>query len=134
MIHLGRIRLPATAWTPPFVLALVVAIVEFYLLVFMYLVGSVGERWHRYLWFRDFLTAGGALERGLPFEFMKINLFLGVYLWLMSRTPHPRREAIHRRGLLIAALVLVLMQILLFLSSDLGTADFTLIPIDLSTR
>ncbi|MGH9380757.1 MAG: hypothetical protein ACRD2Z_09110 [Thermoanaerobaculia bacterium] len=34
MIHLGRVRLPPTAWSPAFALALVVVIVELYLLIF----------------------------------------------------------------------------------------------------
>lgn len=132
MTHLGRIRLPATAWTPPLVLALVVAIVEFYLLIFFHLVVSGGrpDDFLRHQSMVAFSTGEGALPRGLLYEFMKLNLFLGIYIWLMSRTLDPRR----RLGLLIASLVLALMQVLLFLSSNLPTTDFTFIRIDLSTR
>lgn len=133
MIHLGRIRLPATAWTPPFVLALVVAIVELYLLIFLQFAKSGGgvDSFPRYQWLLAMWTGGGELERGLPFEFMKINLLLGIHLWLMSRTISPRRDAVHRLGLIIAALVIVALQILLAMSSDLPAPDFVLIPIEL---
>lgn len=132
MIHLGRIRLPATAWTPPFVLALVVGIVETYLLIFFQFAKSGGgaDSFIRYQWLMGLWTGGGALERGLPFELMKINLLLGVYLWLMSRTMHPRYEAIHRLGLVVGALVLVALQILLATVGGLPQPDFVLIPIE----
>lgn len=132
MIHLGRIRLPVTAWTPPFVLALVVAIVEIYLLIFFqFMKTGGGPDFLRYQSLAVFWTAGGALEGGLPFELMKINLLLGVYLWLMSRTMHPRRDAIHRWGLIVGALVLVALQILLARACELPQPDFVLIPIEL---
>lgn len=131
--HLGRIRLPATAWTPPFVLALVVAIVELYLLVFLQFAKSGGgaDSFPRYQWLLEMWTGGGELERGLPFEFMKVNLLLGVHLWLMSRAMSSRHEAVHRLGLILAALVIVALQILLAMSSDLPAPDFVLIPIEL---
>lgn len=132
MILLGRARLPRTAWTPPFVLALVVAHVEVYLLVFFQFMklGSGTDNYLRYQWFLEFWTGGGALEHGLPFEFMKVNLLLGVYLWLMSRTLHPRGEAIHRQGLIVAALVVVALQISLARSCEVPRPDFELIRIE----
>lgn len=113
-------------------LALVVAIVEIYLLIFFQFAKTGGPvDFIRYQWLMKLWTGGGVLERGLPFGFMQINLLLGVYLWLMSRSKHPRHEAIHRLGLIVAALVLVALQILLAKSVELPQPDFVLIPIEL---
>lgn len=131
MIHLGRILLPRTAWTPPFVLALVVATVEIYLILYLLLVHTGGaiDSFLRYQLYSELVAGGEALEHGLPYEFMKLNLVLGLYLWLMSRTLRTRHDAIHRLGLIGAALVLVSLQILLAKCYALIQPSFELIQI-----
>lgn len=112
-------------------LTLVVAIVEIYLLIYLLLVhpGGADHNFLRYLQYGELLAGGDALEHGLPYEFMKLNLVLGLYLWLMSRTLRTRHDAIHRLGLIVAALVLVSLQILLAKCYALIQPSFELIQI-----
>ena len=130
MIHLRRPRLPATTWTPPFVLVLVALMVQIYVLIF---VGCVSlpvlqGDFVRSQWFMGFWTAEGALKRGLPFGLMMINILLVVYLWATCRALDRRRGVAQRLGHLGAAVVLAILQLLWAKSYDLARPRFTLIP------
>lgn len=120
------------AWSTPFAFILVVLVVEIHLLVFLRLVTipvASGD-FLQYQWILDLWTAGGALDRGLPFELMKMNTVLAVYAWLMSRSMHLRGETVHRLALLGAALALLGFQVVLAMSSELVRPPFTLVPLD----
>lgn len=82
-----------------------------------------------YQWFIGFWTGDGALTRGLPFELMKINLLLAVYLWVTCRALHPRRERVQRLGLVGAASVLLLLQLFWAMSYELAWPRFDLLPL-----
>jgi len=134
MRALRRSRLPPTPWCPPFVLTMVVVIVQFYVLIFLRCVSLpvLQGDFLRSQWFISLWTGDGALDRGLPFELMKINLLLVVYLWVMCRTLHPRREAAQRLGLVGAAVVLVVLQLAWAESYALARPRFgTLVPVDM---
>lgn len=131
MIRLRRESLPATPWSPPFVLMMVVFIVQLYLLIFLRLVSipALQGDFISYRWFIAFWTGDGALSRGLPFELMRINILLVVYLWATYRTLVPGREAVQRWGLVGAAVVLAVLQLLWVRSYALAGPSFTLLPI-----
>lgn len=135
MIHRRRSSLPPTPWSPPFVLVLVVAVVQIYLLIFVRLVSipAVQGEFLAYQWLYHFLTAGGSLARALPFELMKINLLLAAYLWVMSRTMDPRREAVRRLGLLGAAAILAALQLAWAGTYEVIRPRFDLVPVSLCT-
>jgi hypothetical protein len=134
MIHRPRASLPTTPWSPPFVLFLVVAMVQIYLLIFLRLVSlpALAGDFLAHQWLYNFLTAGGSLARALPFELMKINLLLAVYLWAMSRTMDPRRKAVQRLSLLGAAVLLVVLQLAWAGSYEVVRPRFDLVPVSLS--
>jgi hypothetical protein len=109
----------------------VVVIVQVYVLIFVRCV-SLGLEWDyvRFQWFVFFWVGDGALDRGLPFELMKINVLLAAYLGVMCRTLHPRREAAQRLGLVGAAVVLAMLQLAWAASYELLTwPRFNLVPL-----
>lgn len=131
MIHLRRSSLPATPWSSPFVLMVVVFIVQIYVMIFLRAVSlpALQGDFLVYQWLIAFWTGDGALKRGLPFELMKTNMLLVVYLWAMCRTLHPRREAAQRLGLVGAAVLLAILQLAWARSYELARPRFVLLPL-----